>query len=172
MPKAKAKNGDQVVLNYVGTLDTGEEFDNTASRNQPMSVIVGDGGLIPAFSDALIGMSAGDTKTLHLEAAKGYGEYNPDAIVELPKETFPQEIQENLQVGMVLPLVMKENPKTPFPAKATEIKESSFMFDLNHPLAGKNINFDIEVLAVTKAKGKTSKSTTTTTIEETTSSED
>ena len=55
-----------------------------------MSVIVGDGGLIPAFSDALIGMSAGDTKTLHLEAAKGYGEYNPDAIVELPKETFPQ----------------------------------------------------------------------------------
>ena len=151
MPKAKAKNGDQVVLNYVGTLDTGEEFDNTASRNQPMSVIVGDGAIIPAFSDALIGMSAGDTKTLHLEAEKGYGEYNPDAIVELPKETFPEDIRQNLQVGMVLPLVMKENPKTPFPAKATQIKENSFMFDLNHPLAGKNINFDIEVLAVTKA---------------------
>lgn len=155
MAKAKAKKGDQVVLNYVGTLDTGEEFDNTASRNQPMSVIVGDSSLIPAFSAALVGMSAGETKKVHIEASKGYGEYNPEAIVELPKETFPQEIQQNLQVGMVLPLIMKDNPKQPFPAKTTEIKETSFTFDLNHPLAGKDINFDIEVLAVKKLKKPT-----------------
>ena len=163
MPKAKAKTGDQVILNYVGTLDTGEEFDNTAQRNQPMSVIVGDKGLIPAFSDALVGMSAGDTKQLHIEASNGYGDYNPNAIVELPKETFPEEIQQNLQVGMVLPLIMKDKPQTPFPAKTTEIKESTFTFDLNHPLAGKNINFDIEVVAVTKAKNIATGDTTTNT---------
>ena len=164
MPKAKIKNGDTVVLNYVGKItESGEVFDSTKNRQQPMSIVAGDDSLIPGFSKAIIGMSVGDTKNVSLEAKEGYGSYNPEAIVELPKETFPDQVQENLQVGMVLPLILKGNPEKPFPATTKQINESTFTFDLNHPLAGKDITFDIEVLSVQKAKkAKSTKKATAT----------
>ena len=162
MQKAKSKNGDTVVLNYVGKItESGEVFDDTKNRQEPMSIVAGDDSLIPGFTSAIIGMSAGDTKTISLPAAEGYGDYNPEAMVELPKETFPEQVQQNLQVGMVLPLVLKTSPGQPFPATTKQINESTFTFDLNHPLAGKDIAFDIEVVSVTKAKkAKKAKKTT------------
>jgi peptidylprolyl isomerase len=153
MPKAKVNNGDTVILNYVGKItESGEVFDDTSKRKQPMSVVAGDQSIIPGFSDAIIGMSAGDTKHIDIPAEKGYGKYNPEAVVELPKETFPDKVQENLKIGMVLPLILKNNPEQPFPATTKEIGEATYTFDLNHPLAGKDIEFEIEVISVTKAK--------------------
>ena len=156
--KTKVKNGNTISMHYVGTFDDGVEFDSSHTRNEPISVVVGSGQLIKGLDKALVGMKVGDTKTVNVKPAEGYGDYNEEAIAELPKDTFPADIQENLQVGMVLPLILKENPGQPFPAKAKEIKDESIVFDLNHPLAGKAVNFDVEIMdieaeAATEAEG-------------------
>ena len=143
------KEGDTVSVHYTGTYtETGEQFDSSHDAGTPLQVIVGSGQLIPGFEAALVGMQTGESKSVDIAPEQGYGQHNPDAIVSLPKETFPEEIQENLQVGMVLPLVLKQNPGQPFPAKTTEVGEQTFTFDLNHPLAGKDISFDIEVVSI------------------------
>lgn len=143
------KEGDTVSLHYTGKYaDTGEKFDSSHDVGTPLQVTVGSGQLIPGFESALVGMQEGESKSVNIAPEQGYGQHNPEAIVSLPKDTFPAEIQENLQVGMVLPLVLKQNPEQPFPAKTTEIGDQTITFDLNHPLAGKEISFDIEVLSV------------------------
>ena len=150
--KAKAttvKTGDLVNVHYKGTFtENGEEFDNSYTRGEPIKVMVGEGQVIPGFDKALVGMKEGQIKTVHILPSEGYGEYKPEAIVSLPKETFPAEIQQNLQVGMVLPLVLKDNPGQPFPAKTTKINPETFEFDLNHPLAGKEVDFEIQLVGV------------------------
>jgi len=144
------ENGQTVSLHYVGTFNDGKEFDSSHERQAPLSVIVGQGQLIKGFDNALVGMEVGQTKTVNLAPTEAYGDYNPQAMAELPKDMFPQEVQDNLQVGMMLPLVLKHAPENPFPAKTKEIKESTYVFDLNHPLAGKELNFEIELLAIEK----------------------
>jgi FKBP-type peptidyl-prolyl cis-trans isomerase 2 len=155
------ENGQTVSIHYVGTFNDGEKFDSSHDREAPLSVIVGKGQLIKGFDQALVGMEVGQTKTVNLKPVDAYGEYNPEAKAELPKDMFPEQVQENLEVGMVLPLVLKHNPQQPFPAKTEEIKESTFVFDLNHPLAGKDLNFEIELLSIEEE-------TTTEGVEETT----
>ena len=143
------KEGDTVSVHYTGKYtESGEQFDSSHDAGSPLQVIVGSGQLIPGFEAALVGMQTGESKSVDVAPDQGYGQYNPEAVVALPKDTFPAEIQENLQVGMVLPLVLKQNPEQPFPAKATEIGAQTITFDLNHPLAGKDISFDIEVVSV------------------------
>ena len=150
--ETKIVTGNKVQLHYVGSFaEDGEVFDNSRVRNQPIDIVVGSGQLIPGLDTALVGMTVGDTKTINVKPEQGYGEYNAARVAELPKDTFPSQIQENLQVGMVLPLVLKNNPDQPFPAKAKEIKDNSIVFDLNHPLAGKEVNFDVEILGIEAA---------------------
>jgi FKBP-type peptidyl-prolyl cis-trans isomerase SlyD len=97
-------------------------------------------------------MEEGEKKSVHLEAGEAYGEFDPNAITELSKETFPEQLVDTIQVGSVIPLSTKEFPDRAFPATATEVKESTIVFNLNHPLAGKNVNFDIELVAVETAE--------------------
>ena len=144
------ESGQTVSVHYTGTFNDGEKFDSSHDRKEPLSVIVGEGQLIKGFDSALVGMEVGETKTVNLKPTEAYGEYNPQALAELPKDMFPPQVQENLKVGMMLPLVLKHRPDTPFPAKAKEIKESTYVFDLNHPLAGKELNFEIELLSIDK----------------------
>jgi len=158
------ENGQTVSLHYVGTFSDGEQFDSSHDREEALSVLVGAGQLIKGFDAALVGMGVGETKTINLAPTEAYGEYNPEAMAELPKDMFPQEVQDNLEVGMVLPLVLKHNPGQPFPAKTAEVKESTYVFDLNHPLAGKDLNFDIEILAIEEGAATTD---TTETVEDT-----
>ena len=146
------KNGNTVNIHYVGTFNDGKQFDSSHSRNETLSVTVGQGNLIKGFDRALIGMKVGETKKVHIKPAEGYGEYNPKAKAELPKDMFPAEVQNNLKVGMVLPLVLKQDPSQPFPATTEAIKEETYVFDLNHPLAGKELNFEIELLAIESTK--------------------
>ena len=116
------KEGDTVSVHYTGTYtETGEQFDSSHDAGTPLQVIVGSGQLIPGFEAALVGMQTGESKSVDIAPEQGYGQHNPDAIVSLPKETFPEEIQENLQVGMVLPLVLKQNPGQPFPARQLKL---------------------------------------------------
>jgi|TARA_R110000744_G_C19338598_1_gene559247 FKBP-type peptidyl-prolyl cis-trans isomerase 2 len=144
----KVEKGQTVDIHYVGTFNDGEQFDSSHDREEVLSVQVGAGQLIKGFDAALIGMEIGVTKTVNIKPTEGYGEYNPEAVAELPKDMFPKEVQDNLVVGMILPLVLKHNPAQPFPAKTKEVKESTYVFDLNHPLAGKELNFSIDVLSI------------------------
>ena len=148
MANSKAKTGDKVSIHYVATFDDGEQFDNSYDRNQPIDIVLGKGMLISGFENAIEGMEEGEKKSVHLEAGEAYGEFDPNAITELRKETFPEQLVDTIQVGSVIPLSTKEFPDRAFPATATEVKESTIVFDLNHPLAGKNVNFDIELVTV------------------------
>ena len=148
MASNKAKAGDKVSVHYVATFDDGEQFDNSYDRNQTIDIVLGEGMLISGFETAIEGMEVGEKKSIHLEASEAYGDLDPNAITELSKDTFPAQLVENIQVGSVIPLSTKEFPDRAFPATATEVKDDSIVFDLNHPLAGKNVNFDIEVVSV------------------------
>jgi peptidylprolyl isomerase len=138
--------GDRVKLHYKGTFPDGEQFDSSYDRGKTISVTVGSGDMIAGFEQALEGMEIGETKHVELKAAEAYGDYNAAAIAEVSKEIFPESVRDQIEVGIVLPLTHAEFPDRPFPATAKQIKEDSVVFDLNHPMAGRDINFDIEVI--------------------------
>ena len=140
------QKGDKVKLHYKGTFPDGEQFDSSYDRGKTISVIVGNGDMIPGFDLALEGMTVGETKHIELKPDQAYGDYNAAAIAEVPKEIFPECVRDQIEVGTVLPLTHAEFPNQPFPATAKQVKDSSVVFDLNHPMAGREINFDIEVI--------------------------
>jgi len=133
-----------VTLHYKGTLDDGTEFDSSYSRGTPMTVEVGAGQLIEGFDSALGGMSEGETKTVTITAADAYGERDPDANAELEKEMFPKEFE--FSEGMNIPLTGPLGQS--FLAQVTEIKDTTIVADLNHPMAGKDLTFEIEVVNI------------------------
>ena len=150
--KAKTKKneliqkGDRVKVHYKGTFTGGGTFDSSYDRGKTISVTVGNGDMISGFDSALEGMEIGETKSIELQPSEAYGDYNPGAVTEVSKEIFPEAVRDQIEVGTVLPLTHKEYPDRPFPATAKQVKEESVIFDLNHPMAGREINFEIEVV--------------------------
>lgn len=139
-----ADDGTTVTLHYKGTLEDGTQFDNSYDRGEPITVTVGSGQLIEGFDTALLGMTAGETKSFTLSAAEAYGETNPDAQTVLDKAIFPDDFE--FSSGMAVPLTGPEGK--PFMAVITEIEDTTVTADLNHPLAGKSLTFDLEILSV------------------------
>lgn len=137
------QNGSTVTLHYVGTLDDGSEFDNSRQR-EPLTTKTGEGNLIPGFEAALVGMSEGETKTFTIECADAYGEINPEAKTVIAKEHFPDDFP--LQEGMPIPLMSEQGHHVM--GTVTEITDTEVTADLNHPLAGKDLTFEIELLSV------------------------
>ena len=133
------KNGDQVLINYRGTLLDGTEFDNSYERGEPLSVEVGDERLIRGFSNAIVGMTLGDKKTVTLEPSEAYGELNPAAVTHVDRSAFPADLE--LQIGMPIPLANAEGQQGV--GHITQISEQAVTCDMNHPLAGKQLLFEI-----------------------------
>ncbi len=102
------KNGDFVQVHYRGTTDDGNEFDNSRNRDESFGFEVGSGSVITGFDAAMIGMEVGETKTVNLTPDVAYGEPNPNAFIELPNETFPDDF--SLEVGKAVPLMGPEGP--------------------------------------------------------------
>lgn len=140
------KNGSNVTFHYKGTfVDSGEEFDNSRKQDRgPMTVEVGAGSLISGFDNALVGMTEGETKTVTVPATEAYGERDENAVVELDRGIFPDDFEFNL--GEVVPLTGPGG--NPFLATVIKIEESTITTDMNHPLAGKDLNFEIELLEI------------------------
>jgi peptidylprolyl isomerase len=136
-------NGSTVTLHYKGTLNDGTQFDSSHERNEPMTVKTGQGNLIAGFENALTGMAAGETKTFTIEAAEAYGDPIPEAFTELDRTVFPDDF--NFELGMTVPLM---GPKGQVIAKITEINDATVTADLNHPLAGQDLTFEVEVISV------------------------
>lgn len=138
------KNGQKVSVHYVGTLDDGTEFDNSRTRGDTISFEVGSGQLIAGFDSALPGMTVGEVKKVSLAPAEAYGDINPQAVETVPKAVFPPDMP--LQVGG---MVQGRAPTgQPVVARINAIEEESVTLDMNHPLAGKNLNFEIELVSI------------------------
>ena len=139
----QVKSGDKVKVHYHGKLNNGETFDSSEGR-EPLEFTVGEGQVIKGFETGVIGMQVGDKRTVEIEVENAYGEKNDEMIVEFPKAQFPPDMKP--EVGMQL--MMNNGQGQSFPVLVKEIKEESVLLDANHPLAGEDLIFDIELVEI------------------------
>ncbi|MBM3416267.1 MAG: peptidylprolyl isomerase [Bacteroidetes bacterium] len=139
----QVKKGDKIKIHYHGKLTSGETFDSSAGR-EPLEFEVGGGMVIKGFDEGVTGMSVGENKTIQIPFNEAYGPVNPEMIIDMPKGRFPEDL--NLELGM--PIMMSDRQGHQFQVTITEIKESSVMLDANHPLAGKDLIFDLELVEI------------------------
>lgn len=140
----QVKKGDKVKVHYHGKLTSGETFDSSAGRD-PLEFEVGGGMVIKGFDDGVTGMSIGEKKTITIPYNEAYGPRNPEMVIEMPKERFP----ENMEIEVGMPLMMSDQEGHQFQVEVTEIREAVVILDANHPLAGKDLVFDLELVEIT-----------------------
>ncbi len=137
----KAKQGDRVKVHYKGYLDDGTVFDSSFDQD-PLEFTIGAGEIIPGFENAVVGMEIGETKTVDIPAQDAYGEYNDMARLEVPRENLPENI--NPEIGMVLQLTTPQNNTVL--VRVIDMNDEIVTLDANHPLAGKDLKFEIKLL--------------------------
>lgn len=140
---AQVKSGDKIKVHYHGKLTNGETFDSSAGR-EPLEFEVGSGMVIPGFDDGVTGMAVGEKKTINIPFGEAYGPKNPEMVIEMPKDRFPADM--TLEVGM--PLMMSDQQGQQFQVTIVEIKDDAVMLDANHPLAGQDLIFDLELVEI------------------------
>ena len=134
--------GKKVKVHYTGTLDDGTKFESSIDRGEPLEFVCMAGQMIPGFDKAVENMNVGDKITVHLEPSEAYGERSEEAIQTIPLSNIPGA--EDLPVGET---VFLQGPNgQPFPAKVAAMDDTTVTFDMNHELAGKPLNFEIELL--------------------------
>ena len=144
MENNKVENGDTVSVHYRGTLDDGTEFDSSHTRGEPLTFQVGSGQLIPGFDEAVPGMTAGEVKNVSLTPEQAYGPYIEGAVQIVEKSQFPPEFP--FEVAQQVTGYGADGQ--PMTATITEVRENNVTLDMNHPMAGKNLNFAIELVEV------------------------
>ena len=144
---ATAKQGNSVKVHYHGTLNDGTVFDSTYEES-PMDFTLGEGEIIPGFEEAVEGMDEGEKKDITVEPERAYGEYNEQGVVQVPRENLPEDIQP--EEGMMLQLNTPEDQVVY--VTVTEIDDQNVTLDANHPLAGKTLNFNIELIQINPAE--------------------
>jgi len=140
----KVKKGDTVSIHYVGKLNDGEQFDSSYDRGKPVDVEVGSGMLISGFDNALVGMQVGKKKSVAIPKDDAYGEPRDEAFVSVSKEGFPDNFP--FEKGTFVPLTNEQGQQ--MVGRLHETTEEAVVVDLNHPMAGKDLNFDIEILSI------------------------
>lgn len=139
----EVKNGDTVRIHYTGTLADGSVFDSSEGRD-PLEFTVGSGQVIAGMDAGLPGMAEGDKKRLEIPSADAYGPLNPEARQAIPREGIPDDIP--LELGTQLQMQSPEGHV--LPVTVVEVTESTVTLDANHPLAGKDLNFEIELVSI------------------------
>jgi FKBP-type peptidyl-prolyl cis-trans isomerase 2 len=137
------KNGDKVKVHYTGSLDNGTVFDSSEAR-EPIEFTVGSGQLIKGFDQGVIGMKKGEEKVIHIKAADAYGEHSDKLIRKVERNLLPKDREP--QVGMVMGLVRSDGMQAE--ARIIEVNPENILIDMNHPLAGKNLNFKIRIVEI------------------------
>lgn len=140
---ATAKTGDTVRVHYTGSLTDGTVFDSSRER-EPLSFQVGAGQVIPGFNDAVEGMEVGDKIDVTVESKDAYGDYREDFVINVNPTDIPDEIDP--EVGMDLQLHQEDGGA--IPVKITEVTDDAVTLDANHPLAGKDLKFEIELVGI------------------------
>ncbi|MEW9920821.1 peptidylprolyl isomerase [Marimonas sp. MJW-29] len=139
----QVKSGDTVAIHYTGTLEDGTTFDSSQGRD-PLEFEVGSGQIIPGLDSALPGMEVGDKKTVKVASADAYGAHNPEMQQSVPREGIPQEIP--LDIGTQLQMQTPDGRAVP--VTVVGVDEATVTLDANHPLAGKDLQFDIELMKI------------------------
>lgn len=142
---SKVKSGDTVKVHYTGKLEDGSVFDSSADRD-PLEITLGEGKLIPGFENAVVGLEVGDKTTANIESADAYGDRRDDLEVTVERNQLPEDIEP--QVGMQLQLNQPDGQ--PVPVQVTKVEDENIIIDANHPLAGKDLTFDIELIEIVK----------------------
>lgn len=140
----KIQPGSKVRAHYEGTLNDGTIFDSSYKRENPIEFQAGVGQMIKGFDNAVIGMEVGEKKTVTITSEEAYGPHNPEGIVSVPKENFPPDFKPEPET-----VIQGQNENgEPIQALVLEVREDGVILDLNHPLAGEDLTFVIEVLDI------------------------
>ena len=142
----QAKSGDTIRIHYTGTLKSGEVFDSSQGRD-PLEFTLGSGMIIGGLDAAIQGMAVGETKVAEIACAAAYGPINPAARQPVPRSEFPDDIP--TQVGTQLQMQSPEGQV--IPVTIVDVSETEVTLDANHPLAGKDLTFDFEVVGIDAA---------------------
>ncbi len=140
---SQVKAEDTVQVHYTGKLENGQVFDSSVDR-EPLEVKLGQGQLIPGFEKGLIDMKVKEKKTVNVPHSEAYGEVQQDLFQEISKSELPAEITPEKGMG----LVSKNPDGTERQLRVAEVKEDSIIIDANHPLAGQDLIFELEVLDI------------------------
>lgn len=140
---ANAKHGDHVKVHYDGKLDDGTVFDSSRER-EPMEFTIGEHKLIPGFEDAVIGMTPGESKNAHISSDEAYGPYHENLVVQVDRGQFPSEITP--EIGQLLQLKGADGEAVMVTVVAFD--DELVTLDANHPLAGKDLNFTIQLVEI------------------------
>jgi FKBP-type peptidyl-prolyl cis-trans isomerase 2 len=143
---SQAKVGDTVRISYTGTLNNGDMFDRSEGRD-PFEFVVGSGQIIAGLDAAIPGMAVGDKKDVNVPCAQAYGESNPDARQAVPREQISGEIP--LELGTQLQMQTPDGQVVS--VTVAEVAETEVTLDANHPLAGRDLNFAIEIVGIDAA---------------------
>ena len=163
---ALAKKGDKVLVHYTGTLDDGSVFDSSEgidncdtttgaegcsdncgcgdSTSNPMEFVIGEGRLIPKFEEAVIGLEPGSSVKVRIVADDAYGQRVDEMVAVIEKSEIPEGV--NPQEGDQMEVVLEDG--SPLPVMVIEVTESSITLDANHPLAGRDLTFEIKLLEI------------------------
>lgn len=140
---AEAKNGDAVKIHYTGKLGDGTVFDSSAGR-EPLEFTIGDGQVIPGFERMVIGMAPGDTKTSTIGKQDAYGERSDEMVFRVERSQLPPDL--NPEVGQEL--YMQQPNGMALPVLVIDTDETSITIDANHPLAGEDLTFEVQLVSI------------------------
>lgn len=137
--------GSTVDLHFSVALENGVELDNTRVRNEPVSLTMGDGNLLPGFENALLGLRAGDRRTVHLPPEDAFGPWNADNVQTFDTVKFAERPQIDQMIEF------EDKSKTTLAGVVKSVTDDITEVDFNHPLAGRNVVFEVEIVRVTPA---------------------
>jgi peptidylprolyl isomerase len=139
---AQPQSGDRVKVHYTGRLDDGRVFDTSKDR-APLELTVGESQVIPGFEEALTQMEPGDAKTVIVPAEQAYGPHRPELLLTVDRAEFPEHIEP--AVGQKLQV---QHDGRVSEVRVADVSDDQVTLDVNHPLAGKNLTFDLELVEI------------------------
>lgn len=140
---SQVKDNDTVQVHYTGKLENGQVFDSSVER-EPLEITLGQGALIPGFEKGLLDMKVNEKKTISIPKQEAYGEVQKELFQSVPKDNLPQEIKPEVGMGL-----MAKNPDgTERQLRVAEVNDDHIIVDANHPLAGHDLTFDLELVAI------------------------
>ncbi len=140
---SEAQSGDRVKVHYTGKLGDGKVFDSSVER-EPLEVNLGEGQVIPGFENAIVGMNTGESKTVEIPVAQAYGPRNEELVVEVTRDGIPPDVNPN--VGEILHVQQPDGQQHRVTVAATS--DTTLTLDGNHPLAGQDLTFEIELVEI------------------------
>lgn len=138
-----AKEGDTVRVHYKGTLDNGDTFDSSSGR-EPLEFTIGSGQVIQGFEKAVVGMKPGDTRREKIAAADAYGDAREELVFDVERSALPEDA--DVSEGDFLEVSFPDGSRAP--VRIRELGDTSLKLDANHPLAGQNLTFELELVSI------------------------